>query len=593
MLIPSSGFCVTRVIASCLRMGWAYHHNNVHLAMTAQIFVYAGVIILIVSNLWWSQRILRAQHPYFGWSFIPSHTIAVVSVISALTIVAYVTSVCVQFYHQGTLAQSVARGLQQYGETLFAVLALLPIPILFISFVAKTHPDLKERQVDNFGKRSIETKILVCFATAMLLSTGAVFRASVSFAPLLALSEPTPWFLSKACFYIFNFTLEAIVVIFWATIRTDKLFIVPNGSHGPYSYGNATIFAGEKGNEKRSYFRNDTKAPGFTPTYDEYAGFSRWSSATTIPPIARPNSWGSAKQYMVEDPTDFTAPATETRPSWDAQSGTATRVGTPSAWGASTIRTTHEKKPSSNTKSRSQKVYSPTLYSDARTHQIGTATYTAPSETTFNPSVEFPQPPAAVCIRCLNCGGSNNRAPSPQVYQTQMSMGFDPQSGRWVKRPISVPYSASQYSVHETVCSPDPNKGGYWARPIFGRPTGSAKHNTTTQYSVRETLRPASSTGCCSPDLRGPSSNDRSRFQNFSSPDLKQTHASTFIPIGVGPTRFSRRPSLLQPQQQQQQQQQNSCGVVRTPSNIEFRTRESLEQFRQFNFRNSPELDGR
>jgi len=44
------------------------------------------------------------------------------------------------------------------------------------------------------------------------------------------------WYHSKACFYLFNFTIEWVVVALYAIIRVDKRFIVPNKSKGPGDY---------------------------------------------------------------------------------------------------------------------------------------------------------------------------------------------------------------------------------------------------------------------------------------------------------------------------------------------------------------------
>jgi hypothetical protein len=49
------------------------------------------------------------------------------------------------------------------------------------------------------------------------------------------------WYDSKACFYVFNFGVEIIVVALYIVLRVDKRFHVPDGSKAPgdYSRGKA------------------------------------------------------------------------------------------------------------------------------------------------------------------------------------------------------------------------------------------------------------------------------------------------------------------------------------------------------------------
>jgi hypothetical protein len=49
-----------------------------------------------------------------------------------------------------------------------------------------------------------------------------------------------PWYLSRACFYVFNFTVEVCVVYMYALLRVDQRFHVPDGAKGPGSYSAAS-----------------------------------------------------------------------------------------------------------------------------------------------------------------------------------------------------------------------------------------------------------------------------------------------------------------------------------------------------------------
>src|ERR1700685_324481 len=51
-----TGFCMARVATLVLRISWANRPHNVRLAIAAQIFVNAGVLIIYIVNLILAQR---------------------------------------------------------------------------------------------------------------------------------------------------------------------------------------------------------------------------------------------------------------------------------------------------------------------------------------------------------------------------------------------------------------------------------------------------------------------------------------------------------------------------------------------------------
>lgn len=89
-------------------------------------------------------------------------------------------------------------------------------------------------ELEKFGHGRFRTKIIILVFSSVLLSLGAFFRAGINFVPR-PINNPA-WYHSKACFYIFNFTIEWIVVALYAALRVDKRFIIPNGAHGPGAY---------------------------------------------------------------------------------------------------------------------------------------------------------------------------------------------------------------------------------------------------------------------------------------------------------------------------------------------------------------------
>lgn len=297
-----SGFCVTRVLATTLRIAWANYPRNIRVAMAAMIFVYAGVILLFIANLFFAQRIVRAQHPHFGWSKPFSIGLPILLFIIIGTILCLIAAVILEFYSLSDSIHTAVRDIQIYGSTLYSVVAFLPIPIVGISTLARQHPKIKHTQtIDKFGEGSMTAKIVICLFSAVLLTLGAAYRAGTTWLPPvenMVQGRPVegPWYFSRGSFYAFNFSIEIFMVWFWLAVRIDKRFIIPNGAKGPYSYGSGFVFAGERGNEKPQLgVRDSTRhLTGSQTTGFNSARGSRVSWATG--PGSRRSSLGAASR---------------------------------------------------------------------------------------------------------------------------------------------------------------------------------------------------------------------------------------------------------------------------------------------------------
>jgi hypothetical protein len=212
-----------------MRLVWSTHPHNISVAIAAQIFVSAGVLLLFIINLIFTQRIIRACHPHFAWtrSFSLAFKLYYASIVVML--LALITCVVQSFFTLSQNTRRIDRDVQLVGGTYFAVAAFLPIPLLLLSVIPP-----KKSRVEKFGQGRFRTKMYVLVASTLLLSFAAAFKAGVAYLPR-PLAHPA-WYHSKACFYIFNFTVEIIVVALYAIIRVDKRFHIPNGSHKPGDY---------------------------------------------------------------------------------------------------------------------------------------------------------------------------------------------------------------------------------------------------------------------------------------------------------------------------------------------------------------------
>ncbi|KAL2004012.1 hypothetical protein VTN02DRAFT_1075 [Thermoascus thermophilus] len=226
--IPSAatfGFCMARITANSLRIAWACHPQNTRLAIAAQVLVAAGVIMLFILNLLYAQRMLRAAHPRVGWSRPVSLVFKALCILVILSLVMLITVTVQSFYTLNRNTHRIDRDIQLYGSTYFAAISFLPFPILAYVVLAPR----KGGRIDHFGTGRWRTKILIVCAAGFLLCLGASFRAGTSFKTPRPADNPA-WYHHKACFYIFNFTLELLVVYIYLLGRVDQRFYVPDGS---------------------------------------------------------------------------------------------------------------------------------------------------------------------------------------------------------------------------------------------------------------------------------------------------------------------------------------------------------------------------
>ena len=237
------GFCMLRMVACALRISWATKPESVPLVIAASIFVAVGDIVGWVVNLNLAQRILRAVHPGVGWhpavkvAFIIVYAIIVVSVglLIGFTVDQYYTLDRIKHVH--------SRDVAWYGTTYFAFAATLPIPLVLAVLCAP-----RKTEIEPFGTGSFRAKNLIVLFGSCCLALGIWFRCATNFLTPRPVSHPAPY-QSKACFYIFYFSLEILVIYTYLVVRIDKRFYIPDGSKGPGDYSKPFFKENEKGEE--------------------------------------------------------------------------------------------------------------------------------------------------------------------------------------------------------------------------------------------------------------------------------------------------------------------------------------------------------
>jgi hypothetical protein len=232
----------------CLRIAWTLHKRNVGLAMAAQIFTYAGTVILYMINWFFTQRVVRAQHTKLGWSMpyrIFHRGSLALLLMSLFSII--ITSIW-QSFTLNTNSLRIFRNFQLAGQTYFTWLAFAPIVFVLISLVLPRH------EVDKFGAGRLRVNITILLIGATVISTGQFFRCVTTWLPPSPLRnaqgqfQDPPWYFAKVCFYVFNFVTEVIVIGMYALVRVDLRFYVPDGSKraGDYSRSSVNVHDSEK-----------------------------------------------------------------------------------------------------------------------------------------------------------------------------------------------------------------------------------------------------------------------------------------------------------------------------------------------------------
>ncbi|KAI3208952.1 hypothetical protein CBS147311_1673 [Penicillium roqueforti] len=225
--IPSGatfGFCMSRIIANILRIAWACHPMNIRLAIAAQIFVAAGVLLLFILNLLYAQRMFRAVYPVLGWSRPVSWAFKALYALVVVTIIMVITCVIQSSYTLNSNTLRIDRDIQLYGQTYFAIISFLPLPLVALVLLSPNR-----KYIEQVGYGSWIAKVFIVGLVGSLLCLGASFRAGTSWMPPRPVTDPA-WYHSRACFYIFNFTIDILVVAIFFVVRVDRRFWVPNGS---------------------------------------------------------------------------------------------------------------------------------------------------------------------------------------------------------------------------------------------------------------------------------------------------------------------------------------------------------------------------
>jgi MFS family permease len=238
------GFCMARVVTCIMRIVSTALPTDVSLAIAAQIFTAAGVVIIFIVNLVFAQRLIRSSHPRLGWHSLFSTAFKFLYALVIITIVMIIVVVVQSFYTRSRYTHKIDRDIMLYGVTTFAVISFLPIPLTLATTLI---PRRNDRPLDKFGEGRWRYKAVILLIGTTVISFGACYRAGMTWLNAVPQTQPLPRVLGKGPFYIVNFTVEIFTVYLYAVSRVDKRFHVPDGAKEYRSYQKAAVSRQEGG----------------------------------------------------------------------------------------------------------------------------------------------------------------------------------------------------------------------------------------------------------------------------------------------------------------------------------------------------------
>ncbi|KAL4813797.1 hypothetical protein BDW67DRAFT_102888 [Aspergillus spinulosporus] len=238
------GFCMARITTLVLRIAWANRQHNVRLAIAANVFVNAGVLLVYIINLILAQRILRAKQPHIGWHPIMRIGSKVFYYLIPAALIMVITALVVSSYSLNMTTRSDCRDVQLAAITYLLVFTCLPLLHIIPAVVLP-----RSEQEESFGQGSMLAKLVIVTVSTCLCILIAGFKAGTLWSPARPISNPA-WYHSKAAFYVFNFVLEIMILGVLTFSRIDKRFYIPNGSTKPGDYSRMDKNSGDVSSER-------------------------------------------------------------------------------------------------------------------------------------------------------------------------------------------------------------------------------------------------------------------------------------------------------------------------------------------------------
>ena len=201
--------------------------------------------MLFAVNVIFTQRILRAIHPYFGWNPTVSKFFFALLASVPMIIVWNIISLTVSFFTLNPKTLNTSHHLLFFGGSYNLFLCMFPI---FVVGLASSIPS--PTPMEKFGAGRFRYKVILLLFASFILSVGTLIRL-IGAAWVFPIDAPG-LIDRKATFYTTGFMLEIIVVFVYAVGRIDLKFHVPDGCTGPGDYSRSS----EKQEDEENLFQD-------------------------------------------------------------------------------------------------------------------------------------------------------------------------------------------------------------------------------------------------------------------------------------------------------------------------------------------------
>jgi hypothetical protein len=230
MGIAMFGFCMSRIVTCILRIAWTAKPTNARLAIAAQIFTNAGILVVYIVVLLSSLRIFRATHPKLGWNRVFRKVLIASYYVLLVALLLVIAFSVLSLYTLNLTLRSVALWMQR-GAILYMLLFNVLSLVLFLLSVMLPRASDNE----NFGTGSMGSKMTIVGIAIFFINFIAGFRTATVWTAPRPASDPG-WYQTKPASYVILFAFEIIIVYLFIITRFDRRFWVPNGSCKPGDY---------------------------------------------------------------------------------------------------------------------------------------------------------------------------------------------------------------------------------------------------------------------------------------------------------------------------------------------------------------------
>ena len=169
------GFCMARILTLTLRIVWARFPHDVSIAIAANIFVSAGILIMYILNLLFASRIIRALQPTVGWHPALRIFFKVLYALIGCSLALVIVLTVMSSYTLDPKIKHEALWIQRGAVLYMFIFTLVPACLLAVALLLPKHTGAEE-----FGHGSMKTKIIILALGCCLTATISGFKLGES-----------------------------------------------------------------------------------------------------------------------------------------------------------------------------------------------------------------------------------------------------------------------------------------------------------------------------------------------------------------------------------------------------------------------------